>query len=225
MNRENKTTLVSFLSNFGLKLIKKGNWPFLLALVLGLILLMAILANLFSGLVALIVVSILGGFLLTLGQGIKKILHMSLVPLPARAAFSPVEVDSLAGELAAMGFVPAGYFTATGGFKVALEGWVHPGYQVRAMITDVGRNVPPYVEMGCDYSDGASLEVCGRKMEANLPRPANMILIERPGARPAEILTVLLNTRRPDGLLDVRPEDFQADFQDELRCLREFLLD
>ncbi|MDL2260574.1 hypothetical protein LJB99_06900 [Deltaproteobacteria bacterium OttesenSCG-928-K17] len=220
-----KKALFSAIARLGLNLIKKGNALFLVLLALILIALSWALAVMFSPRTALEVVGPLLVFMFVLGQSFKKILNMQVAPLAERGALNVAAVESLAGELAGLGFVPAGFFTVTAGVKAALEGWVHPYYKVSAVITEAGRKVPPFVDMQCEYADGSSFEITSRKEETGLPRPANMVQVCLEGAGPTQLLTAILDRRPPGGLLEIRPEDFLSYYQGELDFIREFLLE
>ena len=220
---------------WGGKEIETANKKFLLNIVWVLAALFTVLTMLISVMAAVIVIGVLtglvGGGLLYFFLKLKKMgdsltsaltLDIRLEPKRSRHSRNREAVESLAAELSSLGFVPAGFF------KIAkqdlfVEGWARPDLRLYAMITECGDFHAPYAEISAFYADGGSFCVSANEMEPVLDRPVNMVDLRFPGARPVELLNIIMQRRPPAGLLDTPPENFQATVEEEISSLREYL--
>ena len=215
--------------------IETVNKKFLLNIVWILAAIFTVLTMLISVRAAVIVIGVLAGLVAgglmyfflkirKLGKAMTSALTLDirLEPRPGRHSRNREAVESLAAELAALGFAPAGFYKLSGQ-DMFVEGWARPDLRLYAMITECGDFHPPYAEISALYDDGGSFCVSASEIEPILDRPVNMIDLRFPGSRPAELLNIIMQRRPPAGLLETLPENFQAAVEEEISSLREFL--
>ena len=139
---------------------------------------------------------------------------LRLKPMPERGRRNLGAVEELAGELAALGFEPAGFFKIVG-HELYVEGWADRSRKVYASICECGRLCPAYVEMTSIYAGRPGLTVSASSLPGALDLPEEFVGVNIPEARPAELLEVMLQRRPAEGLRDTPPEDFQAAFEEQ----------
>ena len=170
----------------------------------------------FSFKAALVVVAVQVGIfffvLAVTATQLEKLADIRLEPWPLRSAVNRDQITRLAGDLARLGFVPAGMYRVSGR-DLFTEVYAHPGYKIYAMITSGTEDTDAYVEFSSDYRDGGNYCVGGGRMGAALPRPANMVQFNYPGKSTEELLGIHLRCRPDYGLLDTPPENFLQSFE------------
>jgi len=210
----------------GIQAVKGGNARFFLNTFAFPILLFFGLWFLVSFKAALIVVAvwlvIFAVVLAIVAAQVESLTDVRLEPWPFRSVVNKNQIEKLAGELAGLGFSPAGFFKVAGR-DLYVEGWVRPDWKIYAMITSGDENADAYVEFSSAYADGGSYCVSGSKMKPVLPRPANMAENNFPGKSVEELLGIMLRCRPDYGLLDTPPEKFQEAVETEIQRMREYL--
>ena len=217
--------------------VEEANNKFLLAVIgvlttiyLGLGLLVSATAALIA--VGLALALIVGGFVFfvmkfqKLSKAAQAVMSLDirLEPQPGRPDRNRPAVESLAAELAALGFVPAGFFKIPLESGMFIEGWARPDLRLYASITECGEAYPPYADLTAFYADGGSFSVNACGAPQTLDRPANMIDVRLPGVRPAELLNIMMQRRPAAGLLEALPENFKTVFEEELTFMREYMM-
>ena len=203
-------------SNWRFRLFTFG-WPVLAFLLLLLIFPPAafILAGLWLFLIIIALVA-------TVAQ-MKQLLNIKLVPCIFRAVVNREQISRLAGDLTALGFAHAGFFQVEGR-DLFVEGLVKPDWKVYAMITSGNEHTDAYVEFSSSYAGGGTYCVSGGKTRSFLPRPPNMVNIHHPGKSTGELLSLFMQGRPNNGLLDTPADKFRENVEQEIKRSAEYIL-
>ena len=162
--------------------------------------------------------------LVNLGKSMESAFSMEvrLEPKRRRNKRNRQAVESLAAELTALGFVPAGFYKVANQ-DLFVEGWARPDLRLYAMITEC-EIYEPYAEISAYYADGGSFTVSATEVESIFERPVNMITVNLPGARPTKLLNSMMQRRPQAALLEAPPENFKAVVEEEADSLRDFVI-
>lgn len=184
--------------------------------------------------------SILAGvlFLVTIGRQFRKLsqefgqtlkglesafsLDIKLDHYPGSPPRNSEILRGLAEELLARGFTWAGFYKVQNQ-DIYVLGMAHPGLKVYALITECGEFTPPYAELSSYYVHGGAFCFSANSVPSYLPRPENMIQIERPGLRPAELLAQFLAERPTEGLVDTPPHGLVRAVEWETKKIKEHI--
>lgn len=149
-------------------------------------------------------------------------LNLTLEPHPGPPPRNQDILRGLADELLQQGFTWAGFYQVSHQ-DVYVLGLAHPELKAYALITDFGEFTPPFAELSSFYEDGGAYCLTANPNPDFLPRPDNMVQIERPGLRPAELLPIFLQERPGSGLLETPPHGLARMVAWENDRIKEFI--